>query len=118
MFNTALMGTAAILAGDSLMALKQQPDRWGRFVESAVGAELLARHPQHSSLSPVIRYWNNGQQEVDFVVQQGHEVIAPEVKSSPTVRPAPGLEAFVKVAPEARPLRLGAGGIPLELWFG
>lgn len=116
-FNTALMGTAAVLAGDRLMALKQQPERWGRFVESAVGAELLARHPEHSSLSPVIRYWNNGQQEVDFVVQHGRDVIALEVKSSTMVRPAPGLEAFVKVAPEARPMRLGAGGVPLELWF-
>ncbi|MFM1908934.1 MAG: hypothetical protein RLZZ591_2611 [Pseudomonadota bacterium] len=116
-FNTALMGAAAIQAGEDLPKLQQQPERWGRFVESAVGAELLARHPQHSSLSPVIRYWNNGQQEVDFVVQQGQELLALEVKSGLASRPVPGLDAFLKVAPQAKPLVLGSGGIPLPVWF-
>ena len=117
-FNTALMGAASLLAGDGLSSVKQQPERWGRFVESAVGAELLARHAEHSSIAPVIRYWNNGQQEVDFVVQQGSELVALEVKSSPAVRPVQGLDAFLKVAPAARPLLLGAGGVPLDPWFG
>ena len=116
-FNTALMGAAAIQAGEDLPKLQQQPERWGRLVESAVGSELLARHPQHSSLSPVIRYWNNGQQEVDFVVHQGQELLALEVKSGLASRPVPGLEAFLKVAPQAKPLVLGTGGIPLPVWF-
>jgi predicted AAA+ superfamily ATPase len=79
---------------------------------------LLARHPEHSSLAPVIRYWNNGQQEVDFVVQQGQDLLAIEVKSGLASRPVPGLEAFLKLTPAARPIRLGTGGMPLELWFG
>ncbi|MEY4862605.1 MAG: hypothetical protein RLZ51_700 [Pseudomonadota bacterium] len=117
-FNTALMGAASVLAGEDLSTVRQSPERWGRFVESAVGAELLARHPEHSSLAPVIRYWNKGQQEVDFVVQQGQDLLAIEVKSGLASRPVPGLEAFLKLTPAARPIRLGTGGMPLELWFG
>lgn len=59
-----------------------------------------SRFLSSSSLSPLIRYWNNGQQEVDFVVQEGD-----------------ALEAFLKATPAARPLLIGSGGVPLDLWF-
>ena len=116
-FNNALLGSVAVLSGDSLASLQQQPERWGRFVESAVGAELLARHLTHQSTQPCIHYWNEGQREVDYVLQQGPDLFALEVKSGVHTGNVSGLAAFCAAHPAARPLVLGTGGLPLATWF-
>jgi predicted AAA+ superfamily ATPase len=116
-FNNALLGSVAVLSGDSLASLQQQPERWGRFVESAVGAELLARHLTHQSTQPCIHYWNDGQREVDYVLQQGPDLFALEVKSGVYTGNVSGLAAFCAAHPAARPLVLGTGGLPLATWF-
>ena len=116
-FNNALLGSVAVLSGDSLASLQQQPERWGRFVESAVGAELLARHLTHQSTQPCIHYWNEGQREVDYVLQQGPDLFALEVKSGVYTGNVSGLAAFCAAHPAARPLVLGTGGLPLATWF-
>ena len=116
-FNNALLGSVAVLSGDSLASLQQQPERWGRFVESAVGAELLARHLTHQSTQPCIHYWNDGQREVDYVLQQGPDLFALEVKSGVHTGNVSGLAAFCAAHPAARPLVLGTGGLPLATWF-
>ena len=51
-FNTALMGAIAASEGFGFERVRATPDLWGRMVESAVGAELLARHLTHASTSP------------------------------------------------------------------
>ena len=116
-FNNALLGSVAVVSGDTLASLKQQPERWGRMVESAVGAELLARHVNHQSTHPCIHYWNDGQREVDYVLQQRPDLFALEVKSGVQARSVSGLAAFCAMHPTARPLILGTGGLPLETWF-
>lgn len=116
-FNNALLGSVAVLSGDSLASLQQQPERWGRFVESALGAELLARHLTHQSTQPCIHYWNDGQREVDYVLQQGPDLFALEVKSGVHTGNVSGLAAFCAAHPAARPLVLGTGGLPLATWF-
>lgn len=116
-FNNALLGSVAVLSGDSLASLHQQPERWGRFVESAVGAELLARHLTHQSTQPCLHYWNDGQREVDYVLQQGPDLFALEVKSGTHTGNVSGLAAFCAAHPAARPLVLGTGGLPLATWF-
>lgn len=116
-FNNALLGAVAVGAGDTLASLRQQPQHWGRWVESAVGAELLARHLTHSSTQPCIHYWNDGQREVDYVLAQGAGLLALEVKSGTHTGNVSGLDAFCAAHPAARPLVLGTGGLPLELWF-
>lgn len=117
-FNNALLGAVAVAQGDSLPSLKQQPEQWGRLVESAVGAELLARHPNHHSSHPSIYYWNNGQREVDYVLQTGADLLALEVKSGANTGSISGLDAFCTAHPTARPMVLGTGGLPLAAWFG
>jgi predicted AAA+ superfamily ATPase len=86
---------------------------WGRLVENAVGSWLL------NGLSPTdweVGYWRKGNAEVDYVISRGRDVIAIEVKSG---RPgkAPGLDAFQRLYPRARPLLLGGGGVALEEVF-
>jgi predicted AAA+ superfamily ATPase len=116
-FNTALMGAIAATEGFGFDRLRATPQLWGRMVESAVGAELLARHLEHSSTQPLIYYWRNGADEVDYVLKHQGELMAYEVKSGNKVRSACGLDAFCGLHPRARPLVLGTGGLPLPTWF-
>ncbi len=116
-FNTALMGSLAVGQGFSLETMRAVPDQWGRLVESAVGAELLARHLDHSSLNPKIHYWQDGGHEVDFVVPQAGGALAMEVKSGRSRGNVSGLDVFCKAYPDSRPMVVGTGGIPLDSWF-
>jgi len=64
---------------------------WGHIVESCVGAHLL----NTSANGVKIAYWNDAAIEVDFVVHNGSELCALEVKSSkPKTGANKGLEAF------------------------
>lgn len=116
-FNTALMGAIAASEGFGFERVRATPDLWGRMVESAVGAELLARHLTHASTQPLIHYWHEAGREVDFVVKQGADLFALEVKSGLHQGNVSGLEAFTTAFPAARPLVLGTGGLSLETWF-
>lgn len=117
-FNTALMGAVAASEGFGFQSLRAIPDQWGRLVESAVGAELLARNLDHHNANPIIQYWNDGQREVDFVLRpRPGEIWAMEVKSGGTAAPYPGLDAFCRSFPGVRPLVIGGDGLPLQQWF-
>jgi uncharacterized protein len=116
-FNTALMGAIAALDGFDLARLRATPELWGRITESAVGAELLARHLEHSSVQPSMYYWREGANEVDYVLQHRGELFAFEVKSGINQGNVKGLDAFCKLNPACRPLVLGTGGLPLQSWF-
>jgi uncharacterized protein len=116
-YNTALMGAIAASEGFGFERLRATPELWGRMVESAVGAQLLARHLTHSSSAPVVQYWRNGLSEVDFVLRDKSEVFALEVKSGSNLRATPGLDAFCTQFVGARPQVVGTGGIPLATWF-
>jgi uncharacterized protein len=116
-FNTALMGAIAATEGFGYARLRATPQLWGRVTESAVGAELLARHLEHSSTQPLIYYWREGTSEVDYVVRHQGELFAYEVKSGIHMGNVAGLDALCKQHRAARPMVLGTGGLPLEAWF-
>lgn len=116
-FNTALMGAIATTEGFGFERLRASPALWGRLTESAVGAELLARHLEHSSTQPLIHYWRDGAREVDYVLRHQGELFALEVKSGMNQGNVKGLDAFCRLYPGCRPLILGAGGLPLQTWF-
>jgi uncharacterized protein len=116
-FNTALMGAIAATEGFGYTRLRATPELWGRVTESAVGAELLARHLEHSSTQPLIYYWREGSSEVDYVVRHQGELFAYEVKSGAHMGNVTGLDAFCSQYKTARPIVLGTGGLPLEAWF-
>ncbi len=116
-FNTALMGAIAHSEGFGFERLRATPELWGRITESAVGAELLARHLEHSSTQPLIHYWRDGTNEVDYVLRYRGELFAFEVKSGTNQGNTKGLDAFCKMQPACRPMVLGTGGLPLQKWF-
>lgn len=108
--DTALMTATYGRYRDFLLT---DPERRGHLVESAVGARLLALSSQQRF---EVRWWREGQDEVDFVLVQGEDVIAVEVKSG-RVKSLRGLAAFVNRVPRAKTLTIGSNACPLEAFL-
>jgi uncharacterized protein len=68
----------------------QKPEKWGRIVESSVGAHLV-----NNSISQnySVYYWRERNDEVDFILENRGKVIAIEVKSNDSENKK-GLEVF------------------------
>ncbi len=105
--NTALMSAQS---GESFKGVAGDPLRWGRWVESAVGAHLL-----NLSLSRRFKlyYWRQGNNEVDFVAQIGNKVVGIEVKSGWSKKRS-GLVAFQRGFQPDHTLLIGESGISWE----
>jgi hypothetical protein len=88
----------------------QQPDRWGRMVESAVGAHLLnyARQENYQ-----LHYWREGNEEVDFVLTHRGKTLALEVKSG-AARSLSGMEFFRRQFQPDKMLLIGSTGLPWQ----
>jgi hypothetical protein len=85
-------------------------EKWGRIVESAVGAHLINNaYSQGYSLF----YWREGNYEVDFVLEHKGRVVALEVKSGHSLRTA-GMIQFRKHYPDSKIMLIGKDGIPWE----
>jgi len=106
--NTALMSAYSHLTFQQTL---QNPEIWGRFVESAVGAYLY-----NAIISKNIElfYWLERNREVDFVMARGKKLIAIEVKSSRRRNNLPGIKLFSTRFPVKKKLLVGADGIPLQ----
>jgi predicted AAA+ superfamily ATPase len=86
--------------------------RWGRLIESAVGAHLLAE--ANATPNARLLYWRNRDTEVDFVLKYGSRTLALEVKSAPGDTGLRGLNAFKAAFPTASTLLVGGSGIPWQ----
>lgn len=106
--NTALMSALACTSFANILA---DPERWGRLVESAVGAHLLN---SAAGIGVEVHYWLDRNREVDFVLVKGDATVAIEVKSGRREIAFPGIESFARVFPVKRQLLVGAQGIALE----
>ncbi len=63
---------------------------WGRVVESAVGAHLV----NTASVSTSVKYWRDRNNEVDFVLHRGPNLVGIEVKSGVTPPNSSAISAF------------------------
>ncbi len=105
--NTALMSSSD---AEHFSSIREHPARWGRYVESAVGAHLLDGNAKgHYKLY----YWRKGNLEVDFVLVRDNHILALEVKSG-RIRGRSGLEQFRKEFPHSRVMLIGDSGMPWQ----
>jgi uncharacterized protein len=106
-FNMALMSA---LSRNRHKEVLDQPEIYGRWVESAIGAHIL-----NQSLTDQIGlfYWREGNQEVDFVLQSGNKTIGIEVKSGRN-KSSDGITVFDKRFNPTKILLVGREGIPVE----
>jgi len=88
--------------------VRANPVEWGRWVETAVGIHL-SRSAHTSKLK--LFYWREGNDEVDFVLQQGAQVVGLEVKSGRR-QSAPGMASFQHKVRPNKVVLIGQSGIP------
>ncbi|MGZ3782752.1 MAG: ATP-binding protein [Pseudobdellovibrionaceae bacterium] len=110
-YNTALLSA---LSDESFKTVRLAPEKWGRWVESAVGAHLLNKA---MGTNYKIEYWKEGPYEVDFVLSLGKKVVALEVKSGKKKESLPGLAEIRKKYDIHRGLVIGPQGISLHDFF-
>lgn len=108
--NNALL--TALSAG-TFEQVRNDPVKWGHYVESAVGAYLIS---QAYRLQFEVFYWRDGNNEVDFVLRKGGKVVALEVKSNHE-RYTKGLDVFCQKFRPNVALIVGSGGLPLETFL-
>lgn len=85
--NTALM---TVVSEYTFEEARADRSHWGRMVESAVGAHLI----NTASPRTDVRYWRDGDYEVDFVLHRGPRTVAIEVKSGRRRERRSGLAKF------------------------
>lgn len=108
--NTALISAQMPEVFSEIRAI---PEKWGRVVESAVGAHLL-NHARQEGFR--LFYWREGNQEVDFVLQHRGKTLAIEVKSG-VLRGTSGMETFRKKFSPDKMLLVGRDGLPWEIFL-
>lgn len=106
--NTALLTAPSQL---TLNEAKQDPEFWGRLVESALGAALV-NGTRGKGIE--LFYWASRNKEVDFVLRRAKNLTVIEVKSSRRKTNLPGVEAFSREFRVKRKLLVGAQGIQLK----
>ncbi len=105
--NTALLSAQV---PHSFVEIKKNPEKWGRWVESVVGAHLL----NFSKTEDIkLYYWRHVNDEIDFVVVHKEKVIALEIKSGNTQK-ASGMIAFQKQFKPNKILLIGNSGLPWQ----
>ena len=102
-------GLMTAMTGYTRAGLRDNPEAWGRVVETAVGAHLV----NTASADTTISWWRDRDREVDFVIESPHGLLAMEVGSGRRKGSLPGLAAFTRAYPNARVLLAGAQGMPL-----
>jgi len=108
-YNTALISTQSNTSFEEAMG---NPAIWGRLVESAVGAHLLN---QSVSGDFALSYWREGNDEVDFVIDQ-KQLIGIEVKSG-TIQNTSGMAAFKKKFNPDKILLIGNTGLTWQAFL-
>mgnify|MGYP001593215676 FL=1 len=90
---------------------KTNKDFWGRLVETAVGSHL---YNEIIGTKLKLMYWREGAKEVDFILVNGSQLTALEVKSGRVRESLAGLDSFNNLYKPKRKLLVGQGGIPIE----
>lgn len=105
--NNALL---AVQQNDPFTKIKYDPARWGRIVESAVGAHLINASLTHDFN---LYYWRERDYEADFVLERNGKLVAVEVKTN-DAKNTKGLIQFRNHYPQTRIVLIGKSGIPWE----
>lgn len=109
-YNNALL---TAFKGTSYEKDRIDPQIWGRWIESAVGAYLLGG-AEDGGYS--VYYWRERSDEVDFIIVRQGEVMALEVKSGRRGMNS-GIPKFNNLFHPKRSLVIGTDGIPFEEFF-
>lgn len=110
-FNNAFLTAVNITEINEVF---ENAQKWGRWVESAVGAYLINQSLKNNF---EVFYWRENNNEVDFVIKKGKKVVSLEVKSSSFSKKHKGLIEFQKKYNEVKSYVIGEPGINLKMFF-
>jgi predicted AAA+ superfamily ATPase len=110
-FQVMDMALMSALTGQGFKAVRSDPELWGRWVESAIGAHLINSSIEYGF---ELFYWRDRGREVDFVVRYQGRLLAIEVKSHKRQTALPGMDAFVKAFHPDKLLLVGGDGLDVE----
>jgi hypothetical protein len=110
-FQVLNNGLMTAQSADSFLQAQENPERWGRIAESAIGAHLA-----NGALAGDYNlfYWREASREVDYVLQKGSRILAIEVKSGRRPTALPGMAAFDKIYAPAKKFLIGRGGMSFQ----
>ena len=106
-YNNALLSSQSSERFEDMIL---KPKEWGRLVESSIGAHLV-NFAQVERFN--LYYWREKNNEVDFIIEQGGNVIGIEVKSGRRSTNN-GMAIFAEKFNPKKVVVVGTGGIPLE----
>ena len=106
-YNNALRDA---YADEDFNEVIENPQTWGRYMESAVGAYLVS---QAQIYDYKVYYWRNKSDELDFILVKRRKKVAIEVKSGRRMTNE-GLSLFAKSYNPFRSLVVGSGGLSFE----
>jgi uncharacterized protein len=110
--NTALLSA---ISGMTLGEARGNPEVWGRYVESAIGAHLAN---SAAAGECDLYYWRERDNEVDFVLRGRRRLVAVEVKSGRAPVAHAGTAAFARKYKTHRMLLVGGDGIGVGDFLG
>jgi len=113
-FQVMDMALMSALSNQHFESVRSNPELWGRWVESAVGAHLINSSIEHGF---ELFYWRDRGREVDFIVRYQGRLLAIEVKSHKRQTALPGMDAFVKAFHPDKLLLVGGDGLDVELFL-
>ena len=102
--NTALLTATQ---PESFSTIYANPSRWGRWVESCVGAHLINACLKNQL---TLHYWRHVNDELDFVLSDGNKIIGIEVTTAFKHRKS-GITAFSKTYHPDKMLTIGQDGL-------
>jgi uncharacterized protein len=94
----------------SFKEVLKNPDIWGRYVETAIGAYLVRAQKLYGI---EVFYWREGNDEIDFVLKNRQIVVGIEVKSGRN-QSSKGVDVFAKKIRNDKVLLVGNSGIPWQ----
>lgn len=105
--NTALVSAQR---NEFFDEIREQPSKWGRMVESAIGAHLV-NAAQTDGFT--VYYWRHRNEEVDFVIEKRGKVLALEVKTG-AENITSGMKVFKEQFNPDKMLLIGTKGLPWQ----
>ncbi len=105
--NTALISSQMYETFDEI---KSQPLKWGRMVETAIGAYLI-NISKTENLK--VFYWRHRNDEIDFAIQYKNKLIGLEIKSGVSDK-LRGMAVFQKIFNPDKVLLIGSKGLPWQ----
>lgn len=106
-YNNAFL---TVQRNETFLDILKQPEKWGRHVESAIGAHLInsARTGNFK-----VYYWRHRNDEIDFVIEKNGLAVGLEVKSG-RKQQLGGMKAFTEVFHPHKIFLVGGTGMPWQ----